>query len=60
MSFLVNFLSDDGDSDSEYYMEEFNRHHESYKKLYRLQDTKSLDVSIMFYKSQEKDLNFIC
>lgn len=45
MSFLVNFLSDDGDSDVEYYTEELNKHHKYMKKTVPV-DTNQLNVSM--------------
>lgn len=47
MSYVMNILSDDGDSDVEFYPEEFDRNHQSYKKINPSQDTKYLDVSIV-------------
>lgn len=49
MSFLVNFLSDDGDSDMEYYTEELKRHHKNYKKKNLLYDSSELNVSIVVF-----------
>lgn len=47
MSFVLNILSDDGESDVEFYPEEFDRDHQNYKKINPSQDTKHLDVSIL-------------